>query len=204
MERWLSFGDVCLELGLGSRAVNTLLRSGALVGYRLPRQGKRGNKSGGQWRILDPGHKFAEYLQASKRHIEHIALVNGAEVGEVLGVTPAAIRQLRRRKKIRGQKVGKAILYTAAEIRRVLLARERRSSRGKGICYSPILLTWLKRIVSDDEWVGSEVLNRLLWQAVALPEPEKTAYIVRLWEHFDRINEILHKIKADQSLAQSF
>ncbi len=202
MERWLSFDDVCLELGLGSRAVSTLLRSGALVGYRLPRQGQRGKKNG-QWRILDPGHRFARYLEESKRRIEHVPLLSGREIAEVLEVTPAAIRQLRKRKKIRGQKVGNTVLYTAAEIRRVVIQRDRRSRRGKRDSYSPILATWVKRVLSGDQWVGAEALNQLLWQAVTLPEPEKTHYIVLLWQQCDLINELLRGIRNRRADAEN-
>lgn len=195
MNRWMSFSEVCLELGLGYRAVTKLLQKGILVGYRLPRDGtNKFGKNTGQWRILDPGHKFARYIEESKRRIEHVPLLSGREVAEVLGVTPAAIRQLKRRKNIRGQKDGNIVLYTATEIRRLLFKRERSSRDGKRK-YSPIIANWLKSFIEGEEWSAAEVLAELMRQAITLPEPIKSRYVVRLWDQFDRLNKMLCEIK---------
>ncbi|GAC1680205.1 MAG: hypothetical protein NVS9B5_12550 [Terriglobales bacterium] len=93
------------------------------------------------------------------------------------------------------------MLYTAAEIRRLLFERDRSSRDGKRNSYSRILVKWLENIVSNNEWVGAEALNQLLRQAIALPEPQKSRFVVRLWDQFDRLNEMLREIKREADLS---
>ena len=173
-----------------------MLREGILVGYWVPKLGENGTCRKGAWRILDPGIKFTRYLEDSRRHIEHVPLLSGREVAQVLQVTSSAIRQLRRRKRIEGQKVRKTVLYTAAEIRKVLFERERRSGRRKRTSYSPVLVRWLEQILGANQWAEAEALNQLLWQTVTLPEPERCHYVVLLWEQFERLNEMIREIKS--------
>jgi hypothetical protein len=197
LSRWLTLFDVCAELRLGARAVLAMVRRGQLVGYRLPRSGR--NK-GGQWRILDPGAKFARYVEESRRHLEHIPLLSSREVAELLGVSTAAVRQLKRRRQLRGSRVGVATLYTAAEVRRFLFKRERGSRQGNRRMYSPILADWARRLARGDEPVDVQVLDSLLREAVPIPEPEKSQYIVEVWEHFDAINSLLRSARAGEDI----
>src|SRR4051794_38789836 len=113
--KWLTFLEVCFELRLGDRAVRKMLEHGVLVGYRVPVRTRDRKRLGphGHWRILDPGARFALYIEQSKRHIEHVPLASGREVAEVAGVTPAAIRQLKKRGRIHGNQVGNKTFYTA-------------------------------------------------------------------------------------------
>ncbi len=196
MNRWLTLFDVCAELRLGSRAVRGMIRRGQLFGYRLPR---RGRNKWGEWRILDPSTKFARYVEESRRHIEHVPLLSTCEVAELLAVTPSAVRQLKRRRRLRGTKVGMTTLYTVAEIRGFLFRRERRTRRGKRTMYSPILVAWARRLAQQDENVGVQVLDSLLRQSVAIPEPAK--YIVEVWAHFDAINSLLRSARLGEDLA---
>jgi MerR HTH family regulatory protein len=183
MNRWLSLQDVGIELRLSERSVRKLLRSGRLVGYQLPRQGRKP----GKWRVLDPGEKFARYLHESQFHIEHIPLASSEEFAEILGVRSATIRQWKKRGKIHGRKMGNRTVYSAIEIRRALFWRNL-DSRGK---YSPILVRWIEGIIKRDFWIGGDILDNLLRQALPLPEPQKSRCTVQLWSLFDRINRIL-------------
>jgi hypothetical protein len=193
MNRWLRFEETCFELRLGPRAVQKMLKSGVLVGYRVPRWRKHRDRllPRGKWRILDPGHKFAQYLEESHRHIEHVPLLSGREVAEVVGVTPAAIRQLKKRKQLCGTTVNHQMLYTAGEIRRFLLRREGHGRQS----YSPILVRWLRGLVARDEHVTVQVLDEMLSQVAAIPEPEKSRYLIELWWHFDMANDLLRSAR---------
>ena len=184
--------DVCLDLCLGQRAVLALLKRGQLVGIRLP---KRGRSRWGEWRILDPSEQFARYIQESKRHVEHAPLLSSRELAEVLGVRPGTIRQLKKRGRIQGKKVGNTTLYTAAEVRRFVFNKKRGNERNGRQMYSPILAGWLRRILETDECVAGQVFGELLEQVVPIPAPDKSGYIIELWHHFDAINDLLRYAK---------
>jgi hypothetical protein len=200
LNRWRTLFEVCEELRLGPRPVRRLIRRGQLVGYRLPRSGRN---QWGQWRILDPGAKFARYVDEVNRHVEHVPLLSGREVAEVLGVTPNAVRQLKRRRRLRGTKVGMNTLYTAGEVRRFLFKRERISRQGARKVYSPILATWARGLVKQDEQVGVQVLDSLLRAAVPIPEPARSQYIVEVWDHFDAINSLLRSARTGEDIASA-
>jgi hypothetical protein len=174
-----------------------MLKSGVLVGYRVPGWRKHRDRllPRGKWRILDPGHKFAQYLDESHRHIEHVPLLAGREVAEVVGVTPAAIRQLKKRKRLCGNIVNHQTFYAAAEIRRLLLRREGRGRQS----YSPILVRWLRGLVAQDVHVTVQVLDEMLSQVVAIPEPEKSRYLIELWWHFDMVNDLVRSARLGET-----
>jgi hypothetical protein len=179
-----------------------MLNHGVLVGYRVPGLRKHRDRllPRGKWRILDPGHKFAKYLDESHRHVEHVPLLSGREVAEVVGVTPAAIRQLKKRKRLCGTTVNHQTLYAAGEIRRFLLRREKHGRQS----YSPILARWLRGLVAQDKHVTVRVFDEMLSQVVGIPHPEKSRYLVELWWHFDMINDLLRSArqgeKADSAI----
>jgi hypothetical protein len=200
MDQWLTLRETCNELRMGGRAVRSLIRRGQLVGFRLPKQGQ--NRFGA-WRILYPGPRFARYLEECKRHVEHVPLLSGREVAELLAVTPGAIRQLKRRQQLRGTRVGMTTFYTVAEVRRFLFKRERVSRQGARMAYSPILATWARGLAKQDEYVGVQVLDSLLREAVAIPEPAKSRYIVEVWAHFDAINALLRSARLGEDLAEA-
>jgi hypothetical protein len=181
-----------MDLCLGERAVLSLLKRGLLVGIRLPR---RGRSRWGEWRILDPSEQFARYIQESKRHVEHVPLLSSRELAEVLGVTPGAIRQLKKRGQIHGKKLGNAAMYSAAEVRRFVFSKKRGSQRNGRQMYSPILANWLRGVLEEDEHIEAQVLTELLERVVPIPAPDKSGYITELWHHFDAINDLLQSAK---------
>jgi hypothetical protein len=197
MDRWLSLSEACSELGLGGRAVKSLVRSGQLVSLRLP---KKGQNRFGALRILYPGPRLRHFIQESQRHLEHVPLLNGREVAEILSVSLGAVRQLKKRGRLRGMKTGMATLYTAAEIRSFLFRRERKSRQGTRELYSPILVDWVRRLAKQDEFVDVQVLDCLLRQAIAIPESAKSQYIVAVWDHFDAINDLLRAAKLGEDV----
>jgi hypothetical protein len=196
MDQWLTLQEICCELRMGGRAVLSLIRRGQLVGFRLP---KRGRNKFGAWRILYPGPRFARYLEECKRHVEHVPLLSGREVAEILNVTPAAVRQLKKRRRLQGTRVGMATLYTAAEIRKFLFTRESRSRRGGTGMYSPILAAWARGLAEQDEAAGVHTLDSLLREAITIPEPAKSRYIVEVWDHFDAINSLIRAAKTGEA-----
>jgi hypothetical protein len=194
---WLTFHEVCLELRLGERAVQKLLEHRILVGYRVPVRRRDRKRFGpyGDWRILDPGAKFALYLEQRKRHIEHIPLASGREVAEIVGLTPAAIRQLKKRGRIHGKQVGNKTFYTAAEVRRFLYVRQKPSVADGRKLYSPILAHWLRELLNQDDRISGDILDRLLRQVVGTPQPLKSRFITEIWSHFDSINDLLRQVR---------
>jgi len=201
MNRWLTVDETGLELGLGRRAILNMLRSGRLVGYQVPlRRGDPKSKGKmGAWRILDPGAKFARHLEESKRHLEHIPLLNGREVAELLGLKSGTIRQLKKRGQLHGEATPSGTLYTVEELRRFLLRRESKTEGRK--LYRPILGRWARGIIAEDVWAQAEVLDELLKQAVGLEEPLKSKYVVKIWEHFDAVNSLLRSARLGEDVA---
>jgi hypothetical protein len=57
--------------------------------------------------------------------------------------------------------------------------------------YSPILVQWLTGIVEKDPRIDGTILDRLLLEAMPIPEPMRSTCITELWNLFDRVNEIL-------------
>ena len=178
-----------------------MLKQGVLVGYKVPAWRKHRGRlvPWGKWRILDPGHKFAKYLDESRRHIQHVPLLSNREVAEIVGLTPSAIRQLKKRKGLSGITVNHQTLYTAGEIRRFLLRREKRGRES----YSPILVRWLQGLAAQDEHVTVRVFDEMLSQVVAIPEPEKSIYLTQLWWHFDMINDLLRSATLGENAASA-
>jgi hypothetical protein len=198
--RWLTVDETGLELGLGRRAVLNRLRSGQLVGYQVPLRRRDPKTRGkmGAWRILDPGARFALYLKESERHLEHVPMLNGREVAEVLGVKSGTIRQLKKRGRLQGQATQTGTLYTVGELRRLLLRRESKAKGRK--LYSPILGRWALALLSQDATIQAEVLDELLKQAVGLAEPLKSKYLVEVWQHFDAVNSLLRSARLGEDL----
>lgn len=201
MNRWLTFDEACIELRLGAKAVQRMLRDGRLVAYQVPpsRRDPKSRGKFGAWRILDPGAKFTRHLKDSERHLEHVPLLNGREAAEVLGVKPGTIRQLKKRGQLQGRATPDGTLYTVQELRRLLLRRESKAEGGK--LYSPTLGRWAQALVSQDVSIQAEVLDELLKQAVGLTEPLKSQYLVELWQHFDAVNSLLRSAKLGEDIA---
>jgi hypothetical protein len=201
MNKWLTFDETCMELRLAGKAVRNMLRSGLLVGYQVPLRHRDPKSRGkfGAWRILNPGAKFARHLKESERHLEHVVLLNGREVAEVLGLKSGTIRQLKKRGQLRGQSTPNGTLYTVEELRRFLLRRESKAEGRK--LYSPTLGRWAQALVSQDATVQAEVLDELLKQAVGLAEPLKSKYVVEVWQHFDGVNSLLRSARLGEDLA---
>jgi hypothetical protein len=200
MNNWLTLDETCMELGLGRRAVQNMLRSGRLVGYQVPasRRDPRSRGKWGAWRILDPGAKFARYLRESEQHLEHLPLLSGREVAEVLGVKPGTIRQSKKRGRLQGEVTPSGTLYTVQELRRFLLRRENKAGGQK--LSSPILGRWAQALVAQDSSIQAQVLDELLKQAVGLAEPLKSRYLVEVWRHFDAVNSLLRSARLGEDL----
>jgi len=193
MNKWLSFDEVCMELRLGEKAIRSMLRNGQLVGYQVPTSHADFRRRGkmGAWRILDPGAKFARYLEESKQRVEHVPLLSGREAAAVLGVKPGTIRQLKKRHRLQGTASTQGTLYSVQELRRLLWKRDCKARKnGRALC-SPTLITWARGIVAKDAGIQAEALDELLRQAVFLSEPAKSHYVVKIWEHFDAVNYLL-------------
>jgi len=203
MNRWLTFDETCIELRLGGKAVRNMIRQGRLVGYQVPlsyQDAKRRGKMG-SWRILDPGVKFARYIEESKRNLEHVPLLSGREAAEVLGVQSGSVRQLKKRGRLQGQRTPNGTLFSVQELRRFLLRRENKAEGRKH--YSPILGRWAQGLVARDTSVQAEVLDELLTQAVGLADPQKSRYVVEVWRHFDAINSLLRSAALWEDIAQA-
>jgi hypothetical protein len=201
MNRWLTFDEACMALRLAGKSVRNMLRSGQLVGYQVPlsRRDPMSRGKMGAWRILDPGVKFASYLEESERHLEHVPLLNGREAAEALGLKPGTIRQLKKRGRLQGTATPNGTLYTVDELRRILLRRESKARDGK--LYSPILGRWAQGLMSQEMSVQAQVLDELLKQAVGLAEPLKSKYVVEVWRHFDAVDSLLRSAKLGEDLA---
>jgi hypothetical protein len=201
MNRWLTFDETCMELRLGGRTVRNMLRTGQLVGYQvtLRRQDPKSRGKMGAWRILDPGAKFARYLKESERRLEHVPLLSGREVAEVLGLKSGTIRQLKKRGRLQGTAASNGTLYAVEELRRFLLRRESEAEDRK--LYSPTLGRWAQGLVAQDATVQAEVLDELLKQAVGLGEPLKSRYLMRVWLHFDAVSNLLRSARLGEDVA---
>ena len=153
----------------------------------------------GSLRILDPGARFARYIEESKRHLEHVPLLSSREVAEVLGVKSGTVRQLKKRGRLEGKPTPTGTLYTVQELRRFLLRREGKARGRKP--YSPILGRWARGLVAQDTSVQAQVLDELLKQAVVLAEPLKSKYLVEVWRHFEAINSLLRSAQLGEDIA---
>ena len=197
MAIWYSLTEVCIELRLGPRAVLKLLESGQLVGYRVPRNGRSRSSS---WRILAPSQRLGRYLQESRERLEHVALLSSAEIAEVLGIKPVAIRQLKRRGRIQGQKVRNTTFYSVAEVRNLLRRRQKKTAPTRKL-YSPILVKWLEGRLSRSPNIEAQILDELLRQTIDAPANSKTKYIVELWRCFDEISSLLKNLENSKRYA---
>jgi len=170
-----------------------MLKSGKLVGDRL---------NNGEWRIVDLGAKFEQYLRSLDKHLEHVPLINVREVAEVLGYSVDAVYKLVSRGELKpeGRKGARQeLMFTVAELRRFLESRQKIARPPRVIVPMEVVLVWTKACLTaktskDTEpanWsVAKDEMNATVTQILLLREPERTQSMMDLFRKLDMARSV--------------
>ena len=182
MERWLSVKEAAAEFRITHKRLLSLIRAGHIGAINI------GTPEQPSFRILDPAPEIKRHLIAIPQ-MEEFPVISSRELAELIGVSQEQIRWLVHQKMLVPTGKSRSLFFTAKEVRRYLARRERTAGQRK-FTYSRILVDWMRDYIRELKPNG-EIMNALINEAVDLPEPERSARITELWNHFDRVNAIL-------------
>jgi predicted DNA-binding transcriptional regulator AlpA len=185
---FLTMSELCIKFRISRSSALRMLKTGMLVGMRLPNR---------EWRVVDRGAKFEEYLRSLDRHVEHVPLLNVREVAEVLGYSVDAVYKLVSRGELKseGRKGARQeLMFTVAELRRFLESRQKIARPPRVIVPMEVVLVWTKACLTaktstDTEptnWaIAKDEMNAMVTQILLLREPERTQSMMDLFGKLD-------------------
>lgn len=180
-ERYLSVKETAVELGISPPAVVRLLKKKLLVGFQV----------NNIWRILDPAVELRRQLREPKLH--DVAVVTRQELSVITGLSQGVLRWHAHEGNLKGTLTGKGnrglVVHSVRQIRDFLAYHDHRRGRDKH-SYSSIIVDWLKRYL-DELKPNGEIIDRLVKEAVVLPEPARSQMVFKLWNLFDQVNDLL-------------
>jgi len=174
-----------------------MMESGVLQGFKVGR-----NAGKGEWRIVDIGQRFEEYLESLENHLAHVPLLSTAEVAEVTGYSILYIQQLVKLKKIKPTRGfikwhtggSQQKMFTVAEVRKYLWAREKRQRQGRRIVKIERIVRWASTLMDEERKntiAGTQVIDEIgeeLEAILSLPNPERTHSLQELWWKLDGVS----------------
>ena len=114
-KRFYTLPDFCLIFGLGRRTVKKHIKEGNLKGFRLPN---------GRWRIREPDLQAIPTSNTKpRRPADEIFLLKSAEVADLVGVTPRAIRLMAQEGRIDFEWIAGSRRYSLQSVRQVIASR---------------------------------------------------------------------------------
>ena len=198
MRQWKTVEEVALELRMRRDQVVKLLRDGTLLGVKLSAKGARSS-----WRVYPPSQRFQQLQLEQEEHYLHVPLFTAQEVARVLKVKPASVRKLVQRGWLTPQPAARpktAVLFAAAEVRRLLWRREKIHRRSRKT-YSPWLAEFLKACLAKEAEPSVQQLEKLVAQLMAyLPDEDRLPLMAAFWQYLDGINEILRRLREQRAL----
>jgi len=210
-DRWLTFDEMCEELRVPPEIVRLLIRNHRLVGIGLPDK-KPGSPR--DWRLLDPipAYKAAlqtQYAVLSRSHSVNLLekpVLSSAEVAEIAGVSEQIIRNAVYQKKIRPYKIKHYSLFTVEEVRRYLLARERKQPYDRRArCEAIIRWAFAQldkypgKILTQADVHRDDQLEGALRRLMRLPKSQRPSAVAEFWRRFELANTVVQTIQKSTS-----
>lgn len=190
--QFLTIKELCVKFRISYDTATEMLKQGLLTGIRLPKKGGKGD-----WRVVDPGAQFEDYLQSLHERLLHVPLLSTREVAEVVGTHFIYILDRVKQGKIKPEaRYGKKreLRFTVAEVRRFMwethrLARPRR-------CEVKIeqLIRWAKQRLEPLRAAPApekDEMEALVDQILRLPEPARSQSLQALFRKLDKVQLIV-------------
>jgi hypothetical protein len=195
-QRWLSLEGICTSLQISRDHAVWLAKQGFLV-VMWGEKGKKIKLA----RFLDPTPEYAQKLRLAEalygrlyplpKDIDLTALLNVAEVAQIMGWTYAYAQKYLNEKKAPCTKMGLYNMYSVEAVRKLLWNREGRKRAQKR---APILLEHLIRffaaqyarenevVPTDEEFAADDLLVRKLERMAKLPPAERAEAMHEFYE----------------------
>lgn len=193
--RWLTFPEICEELRLPPDVVIALIRAGRLMGLVSKKSSNTAN-----WRILDPSVAYKMALSAQENIVrnrfavdlmEYPVIATG-EFAQLTGLAPASVRNLVRHKKLIPCKMGRYSLFTASQVREVLLKRERKEPTDRRARCEHLVRWCLKMLethaletITEAQVHQDDALEGSLRRIMRQQEPERGKHLAEFWRRFE-------------------
>lgn len=186
--KYLSLSELCFKLKISDSTAKSMLKDGRLTGIKV------GKRNRGEYRIVDPGPKFEAYLRSLEERTLHLPLLSAHEAAEVVGTSYYYLHQLIKKGQIKPMaRVGKlrVHLFTVAEIRRYLMAKQKLARPRKKLVRLERLIQWAKQILAQQngETVSTAALDEMAVEVdriLKLPEPVRSQSLQALFLQLDR------------------
>lgn len=179
-DRYLSVQETALELGIGEIQVKRLLEQKVLVGFRMPDRGRT-------WRILDPAPALRRQLKEPR--LIDVCIITRAELAEITGLSIDLLKWHCRDGNLKGSINSGLMMHSVRQVRDFIAYYDDRKGRSKH-SYNSIIVDWLKRYL-DEAKPNGEIIDRLIREAVVMPEPARSQLVFKLWNLFDQVNDLL-------------
>lgn len=195
--------ELCVKLRISDEAARAMLKAGTLVGIRTARKGKLG----GDWRIVDPGHRFEAYLRSLEEHLLHIPLLSAHETAQIIGTSYDYLHHIVLNGKIKPMATeGKRRLhlYSVAEIRRYLWERQKIARPKKKTVLLARLVEWGRQILEQQNQENAsggyvkDEMDELATQILKLPEPARSQSLRELFLKMDKARCVIQATQRDQ------
>ena len=205
-QRWLSMTGICTVLSVSPNTITTLVRKKMLVKIGTPPN----------VRYLDPTSEYAALLKlgesiyykehAIPRDFNTVAFLTLTEMAEVLGWRLSYARQYVHRRKLPCIKVGSLHLYSIAQVRKIMWARQGRKlvSNQK----SPFLLTeivWyfskhykkeLAELPTDAEFAEDALLQKKIQRMMRMPSPARELALKDFMGKIELAKQVVTAVKS--------
>jgi hypothetical protein len=203
--------ETCIQLRISPSKVLSLLKSGYLVGMKIPGAGGKF----GQWRICDPGPKLERWLRECEERLIHLPLLSIREVAAVTGYDYDLIASLVRRGKLKSAaREGKRRirLFTVAEVRRLLSKRGRMVRPTSRVVQLETLIEWSTELLAKQNAENAANVQEPAKDRIAammdkierLPEPYRTDSLLALYRKLDQCQLLNATRKADYERLKLF
>lgn len=195
--RFLTMQELCIKLRISDDCARRMLKDGKLVGMKL---------ATGEWRIVDPGHKFEAYVRGLEAHLQHVPLLTTQEVSELTGYCFFYIHQLVGAGKLKpeARQGNRAmLLFTVDEVRRFMWERQKIKRPRRYTVKLEQLVRWAKRVLEPDPVESSgeslkDEMYEIAIQIMRLPEPVRSQSLADLYRKLD-FAELIVRVGREQS-----
>lgn len=212
-QRFLTVEEFSIKYRISREAIMKFLHQGKLVGVKFP-----GHRM--QWRLLDPGQKFEDYLQSLDERLAHIPLLTTQEVAALAGIQTRTVFRLIQHGKLTPAhkvRIGPSMvsMFTVANVRNYLWKRSGYGKpKGQGGFLKTIprrtvhierIIAWAK-ILTDQSLAKSQIrslaldeMDQEINEILKLPEPARSHSLNDLWKKVDKVQYIAKMVRESQS-----
>lgn len=189
--RFLTMAELCVKLRISDEAARRMLKAGTLVGIRTARRGAHG----GEWRVVDPGPRFEEYLRSLEDRLTYVPLLSTREVAEVCGIKNFIyIHELVKKGKLKPEgRDGKrkVLLFSVATVRKFMWETQRLSRPRRYDVKIAQLVQWAKQRLEQPPGAsspaGPDPLEETIDRILKLPEPARSQSLLAIFRKLDKV-----------------